>query len=105
MLRAELEFLGRSIVIMWYLGAWYEPADLRKASTVDKPEFVPHTIISSKAYKEGWIWRIAQAHPMGSSDMQFGYWANAPKTEARPFHRTESPESIAMAEPTESVMF
>ncbi|MET1045547.1 MAG: hypothetical protein ABWX70_02425 [Hyphomicrobium sp.] len=76
---SELKFLGRSIVLMWYLGAWYEPADLRKASTVDKPEFVPHTIISSKAYKEGWIWRIAQAHPMGSSDMQFGYWANAPK--------------------------
>jgi hypothetical protein len=74
-------FLARSIVLMWYLGSWYSPANLKrlvdeKSSRV--PVFVPHTVISPKAYTQGWAWRIAQAHPMGYSDMQFGYWAREP---------------------------
>jgi hypothetical protein len=74
-------FLARSIVLMWYLGSWYSPANLKRL--VDErsswvPVFVPHTVISPKAYTQGWVWRIAQAHPMGYSDMQFGYWAREP---------------------------
>jgi hypothetical protein len=26
----------------------------------------------------GWIWPILQAHPMGYSMMEFGYWADQP---------------------------
>ena len=75
------KFLARSIVLMWYLGSWYAPDDLKqlvdfKSSPV--PRFVPHTVISPKAYTQGWVWRIAQAHPMGYSDMQFGYWVREP---------------------------
>jgi hypothetical protein len=77
----DTKFLARSIVLIWYLGSWYSPADLKRL--VDDrlarvPLFVRHTVISPKAYTQGWVWRIAQAHPMGYSDMQFGYWARDP---------------------------
>lgn len=75
--REDTKFLARSIVLMWYLGAWYEPHDLKKL-TEDPGAFVQHTIISPKAYTQGWLWRVAQAHPMGYSDMQFGYWTRPP---------------------------
>jgi len=74
-------FLARSIVLMWYLGSWYTPDDLKKlvdSRSSPTPDFIPHTVISSKAYTQGWVWRIAQAHPMGYSDMQFGYWSREP---------------------------
>lgn len=81
----DTKFLARSIVLMWYLGAWYDPADLRKASTAANPDFVPHKIISAKAYTKGWVWQVAQAHPMGFSEMQFGYWGQAPKLKLEDF--------------------
>jgi hypothetical protein len=76
----DTKFLARSIVLMWYLGSWYTPDDLKKlvGSRSPTPDFIPHTVISSKAYTQGWVWRIAQAHPMGYSDMQFGYWSRDP---------------------------
>jgi hypothetical protein len=75
--RDDIKFLARSIVLMWYLGAWYEPEDLKKIAANPKAEAFP-TIISPKAYTQGWLWRVAQAHPMGYSDMQFGYWTRPP---------------------------
>jgi hypothetical protein len=86
----EAKYLARSIVLLWYLGSWYEPADLRKASedlrkdpanfTKDRAKgaFIRSTVVSAKAYTQGWIWQIAQAHPMGYSDLQFGYWNRDP---------------------------
>jgi hypothetical protein len=74
----DTKFLARSIVLMWYLGAWYDPNDLRQASTADQTAS-PRAIISAKAYTQGWVWKVAQAHPMGFSEMQFGYWSQAPK--------------------------
>jgi hypothetical protein len=77
----DTKFLARSIVLMWYLGSWYAPGDLRKlveSRSLPKPVFIPHTVISPKAYTQGWVWRVAQAHPMGYSDMQFGYWTREP---------------------------
>jgi len=76
-------YLGRSLVLLWYLGAWYDPALLKQAQTkaaAAKPEqmFLPFTVASPKAYTRGWLWRIAEAHPMGYSDLQFGYWARTP---------------------------
>jgi hypothetical protein len=74
-------FLARSIVLMWYLGSWYSPANLKRLvdeKSARVPLFVPHTVISPKAYTQSWVWRIAQAHPMGYSDMQFGYWTREP---------------------------
>jgi hypothetical protein len=78
----DTKFLARSIVLMWYLGAWYDPDDLKRlvdARSADQPLFISHTVISSKAYTQGWLWRVIQAHPMGYSDMQFGYWTRKPE--------------------------
>lgn len=78
----ESNFLARSIVLMWYLGAWYDPGDLKLlAGPPPPPPDISHKVISAKAYTQGWIWRVAQAHPMGSSDMQFGYWQRKPNPE------------------------
>jgi hypothetical protein len=77
----DTKFLARSIVLMWYLGSWYAPADLKKlvdSKSSPSPLFIPHTVISPKAYTQGWVWRVAQAHPMGYSDLQFGYWTRDP---------------------------
>jgi len=73
----EPKYLARSIVLMWYLGSWYEPDDLKNLP-LTAPSFIKHTVISPKAYTQGWVWRVAQAHPMGYSDLQFGYWTREP---------------------------
>jgi hypothetical protein len=80
----ESKFLARSIVLMWYLGAWYDPGELKMLTEPSPPE-VSHKVISAKAYTQGWVWRVAQAHPMGSSDMQFGYWQRKPNPERPDF--------------------
>ena len=70
---AEIAALARSIVLLWYLGAWYDPHDLRNVDQQLTPQ-----IISAKAYTQAWIWRVAQTHPMGYSEWTFGYWQDDP---------------------------
>jgi hypothetical protein len=70
----DVKFLARSIVLLWYLGSWYEPKDLQT-----KPPPVPSEVVSAKAYTQGLVWQIAGAHPMGYSNMQFGYWSRNPR--------------------------
>jgi hypothetical protein len=75
----EAKYLARSIVLMWYLGAWYDPDDLEAASGNSNPDPGPiFRVISPKAYTQSWALRVAQAHPMGFSQMQFGYWHRQP---------------------------
>jgi hypothetical protein len=74
---SEVAWIARATMLMWLLGSWYEPSALEAfAAAPDRgpPAFV---VISSDAYTQGWAWRIGQAHPMGYSDLRFGYW-NAP---------------------------
>jgi len=73
----EAKYLARSIVLMWYLGAWYDPGDLEAASK-NPNRTVNFKVISPKAYTQAWALRVAQAHPMGFSQMQFGYWHRDP---------------------------
>jgi hypothetical protein len=77
----DAKYFARSVTLMWYLGAWYEPKMLQTLATAPDPSkiFVDHTVVSAKAYTQGWLWRVAQAHPMGYSDMQFGYWTRDPE--------------------------
>jgi hypothetical protein len=71
----NLKFLGRSIILAWYLGAWYEPTLLAQSN----PPFpMRHKVISPAAYTQAWTWRVAQAHPMGYSELRFGYWSDDP---------------------------
>jgi hypothetical protein len=74
------KFLARSIVLLWYLGSWYEPADLKSAAA--SPESVrgpiQQRVLSAKAYTQGLVWLIVGAHPMGYSNLQFGHWSHDP---------------------------
>src|SRR5262249_12667859 len=65
--REDTKFLARSIVLMWYLGSWYEPDALKALTGPNPPPFISHEVISPMAYTHGWLWRVAQAHPMGYS--------------------------------------
>jgi hypothetical protein len=35
-------------------------------------------VVSATAYTQGLVWQIVQAHPMGYSNLQFGYWSRLP---------------------------
>ena len=86
------KFLMRSIILAWYLGAWYAPQDLKKnfygakdpqhsyysTRRYSKEVLIPHDVISPNAYTNSMVWRVAQAHPMGYSNLQFGYWGQEP---------------------------
>jgi len=77
----DTKFLARSIVLLWYLGSWYKPKDLENSLKPDPkvpPAPIPSQVVSAKAYTQGLIWQIAQAHPMGYSNLQFGYWSRDP---------------------------
>jgi hypothetical protein len=74
----DTKYLARSIILMWYLGAWYDPDHLRALVEHPSPSPAKFEVISPKAYTQGWALRVAQAHPMGFSEMQFGYWSRPP---------------------------
>jgi hypothetical protein len=78
----DVKYLCRSIMLMWYLGSWYDPKDLQAAAKAaaagHQPKFVPSMVVSADAYTQGWAWSVAQAHPMGYSTFQFGYWSTDP---------------------------
>ena len=73
----DIKFLARSIVLLWYLGSWYKPDDLK--NKVASPK-----VVSPKAYTQGLVWQIAGAHPMGYSNLQFGYWSRDPLDPSSP---------------------
>jgi hypothetical protein len=75
----DLRFLCRSIMLLWFLGQWITPGDLKRYAVPDPPASpIPSLVISSMAYTQGWIWKVAQAHPMGDSNWHFGYWNGPP---------------------------
>jgi hypothetical protein len=76
--REDTKFLARSIVLLWYLGSWYQPADLKSNSTPGARNLILSQVVSATAYTQGLVWLIAQAHPMGYSNLQFGYWSREP---------------------------
>lgn len=77
-----VRYLARSIMLMWYLGSWYDPATLQQYNGPNPPKTpVPAVqVISSEAYTSSWVWSVAQAHPMGYSNFTFGYWSQNPPT-------------------------
>jgi hypothetical protein len=62
--------IARRIMRLWYLATWYEnePPNPTDAGTIP----------SANAYTLGLAWEAAQAHPMGYSELHFGYWATQP---------------------------
>lgn len=73
----NVTLMAQAVMLMWYLGAWYEP-DALKAYKAGKNSFAPSIVISSDAYTQGWAWKVGQAHPMGYSELRFGYWGGDP---------------------------
>jgi len=92
----DIKFLARSIVLLWYLGSWYKPEDLAKPPT-DVP--IPSQVVSAKAYTQGFVWQIAQAHPMGFSNLQFGYWSREPVDPNDPNEKASPPGFITATLP------
>lgn len=79
---SDLAYMAKAVILMWYLGAWYDPAGLRsyyQAAAQGQHPFASSVVISSKAYTQGWVWRVGQTHPMGYSDWRFGYWNTPPQ--------------------------
>lgn len=74
----DTKFLARSIVLLWYLGSWYGPDDLKKNAEPGTRALIASQVVSAKAYTLGLVWQIVQAHPMGYSNLQFGYWSREP---------------------------
>jgi hypothetical protein len=72
---------ARLTMFMWLFGVWYGATEVSQnsaASLLIDSEYQKDFVVSSRAYKNGWIWRIAQAHPMGFSQFSPGSWANTP---------------------------
>jgi hypothetical protein len=83
------KFLARSIVLLWYLGSWYKPGDLKTTSaTPGNRAFISSEVVSPKAYTQGLVWQIAGAHPMGYSNLQFGYWSRDPRDPNSPAEKS-----------------
>jgi hypothetical protein len=60
--------LARRIIRLWYLGTWY----------FQEPPGTDGVVVSMNAYTGGLAWDAIQAHPMGYSEMHYGYWADLP---------------------------
>ncbi|WP_407149355.1 hypothetical protein [Bradyrhizobium sp. ORS 86] len=90
----DTKFLARSIVLLWYLGSWYKPGDLKANTVTDgkpapgKRAPTPSVVVSSKAYTQGLVWQIIGAHPMGYSNLQFGYWSRDPSDPNNPVEKS-----------------
>ncbi|GAB1541911.1 hypothetical protein NUACC21_45840 [Scytonema sp. NUACC21] len=61
--------VARRIIRLWYLSTWY---------TSEPPKELGQ-VVSMNAYIKGLAWEAIQAHPMGYSELTFGYWAEKPK--------------------------
>jgi hypothetical protein len=66
---------------------------------------IPFEVISPGAYTNSLVWRVAQAHPMGYSNLQFGYWGQEPPaidTFIKPLKQDPKP-APTKADPTKAV--
>lgn len=65
--------MTRRMTRLWYLATWY----------TEEPPGFDGLVVSMDAYTQGLAWQTFQAHPMGYSELLFGYWADAPPTSAQ----------------------
>ncbi|HEX8180675.1 MAG TPA: hypothetical protein VF525_14095 [Pyrinomonadaceae bacterium] len=72
MIDDDMASMLRRLVRLWYLATWY----------TNEPPDGDGQVVSEEAYKQGLAWPTFQAHPMGYSELDFGYWASLPPTAA-----------------------
>ena len=72
--------LARLTMLMWLYGVWYGGTETTRmpagAEAVD-PDHRTDFVVSVRAYRNGWIWRFAQARAMGVAGAP-GAWAEPP---------------------------
>jgi hypothetical protein len=74
---AKLGPVARNIILLWYVGSWYQlPADWR-TSYGQNPSDVTF-VLSPNSYTEGLLWPAIGAHPAGAKAQGFGSWASEP---------------------------
>jgi len=59
----------RALLKLWFTGYWVDTT-----GSADPPP--PYS--SAQSYARGLVWLVAQAHPVGVSNLRFGYWNNVP---------------------------
>ena len=72
--------MARLTMLMWLYGVWYgetETARVPESAAVIGPDHRTDLVVSVRAYRNGWIWRLAQARPMGTAGAP-GDWAETP---------------------------
>ncbi len=72
--------MARLTMLMWLYGVWYgetEAARVPDSAGVVGPGHRTDLVVSVRAYRNGWIWRLAQARPMGVAGAP-GEWAETP---------------------------
>ncbi len=72
--------LARLTMQMWLCGIWYGGAETTRmpaAAEAIGPAHRTDLVVSVRAYRNGWLWRFAQARPMGVAGAP-GAWAEPP---------------------------
>jgi len=71
---------ARLTMLMWLFGVWYGETECTRQSAarghITGEGYQSDFVVSARAYRAGWIWKIAQAHPPGFSQFSFGSWAD-----------------------------
>lgn len=74
----ELGPVARSVILLWYTGAWTPPPDdghpAGGAAALEE-----RRVVSGDAYVAGLQWVAAGAHPVGARQQGFGAWAVPPE--------------------------
>ena len=68
----DMASMCRRLTRLWYLATWY----------TNEPPDSDGLVVSMEAYQQGLAWPTFQAHPMGYSELDFGYWKDQPATAA-----------------------
>ena len=66
------------IILLWYTGSWTPFSNAWRAAYGISPHDIVH-VISAQAYKSGFQWHAAQAHPAGALQEGFGSWEAEPR--------------------------
>ncbi len=71
---SEFEMPCRQLIFLWYMGAW------PKVMSGEPPTngSTSFEILSTDSYSAGLVWQVMQAHPMGDSNLRYGYWGTEP---------------------------
>jgi hypothetical protein len=83
---AKLGPVARTLILLWYRGAWTALPQEWHSAYGAAPRDVDH-VVSAEAYQAGLQWDAAGAHPAGARQQGYGAWASPPaalETESAP---------------------